>query len=59
MHTGESGDVPQYMSYLGVAQLAERVPWEHEAVGSNPTTQTIIGGKRYDVENQTPVLGSS
>lgn len=42
MHTGESGDVPQYMSYLGVAQLAERVPWEHEAVGSNPATQTMF-----------------
>ena len=28
-------------SYLGVAQLGERVPWEHEAAGSRPATQTI------------------
>lgn len=27
-------------SYLGVAQLVERVPWEHEAAGSRPATQT-------------------
>lgn len=40
MHTGESGDVPQYMSYLGVAQLVERVPWEHEAGSSSLPTQT-------------------
>ena len=29
-------------SYLGVAQLGERVPWEHEAAGSRPATQTIM-----------------
>lgn len=28
--------------YLGVAQLVERVPWEHEAAGSRPATQTIM-----------------
>lgn len=27
--------------YLGVAQLAERLFWEQEAVGSSPTTQTM------------------
>ena len=27
--------------YLGVAQLAERLLWEQEAVGSSPTTQTM------------------
>ena len=26
--------------YLGVAQLAERLFWEQEAVGSRPATQT-------------------
>ena len=29
------------MTYLGVAQLVARVPWEHQAVGSSPTTQTL------------------
>lgn len=27
--------------YLGVAQLAERLFWEQEAVGSRPATQTM------------------
>ena len=27
--------------YLGVAQLAERLFWEQEAVGSSPATQTM------------------
>lgn len=26
--------------YRGVAQLVGRVPWEHQAVGSNPATPT-------------------
>lgn len=29
--------------YLGVAQVGERVPWEHEAAGSRPATQTSVG----------------
>lgn len=28
--------------FLGVAQLVERVIWDHEAVGSCPTTQTSL-----------------
>lgn len=28
--------------YPGVAQLVERVVWDHEAAGSNPVTWTII-----------------
>lgn len=28
-------------AHLGVAQLAERVPWEHEAGSSSLPTQTI------------------
>lgn len=32
---------PQSIILLGVAQLAERLFWEQEAVGSRPTTQTI------------------
>lgn len=32
-----------YMTtFRGVAQLAERVIWDHEAVGSRPATSTII-----------------
>ena len=27
-------------SYLGIAQLAERVFWEHKVAGSKPVTQT-------------------
>jgi hypothetical protein len=30
------------VSFLGVAQLAERVLWEHEARGSRPLTETIF-----------------
>ena len=29
-------------SYLGIAQLAERVFWEHEVAGSKPVTQTSL-----------------
>lgn len=32
--------VPLVAPYLGVAQLVERVLWEHEAEGSSPSTQT-------------------
>ena len=28
--------------YPGVAQLVERVVWDHEAAGSNPVTRTIL-----------------
>lgn len=34
--------VPPVAPYLGVAQLVERVLWEHEAEGSSPSTQTMI-----------------
>lgn len=34
-------------SYLGIAQLGERVPWEREAAGSRPATQTSVG--RYGI----------
>ena len=30
-------------TFLGVAQLAERVAWDHEAVRAGLTTQTIRG----------------
>lgn len=32
--------------YLGVAQLAERLLWEQEAVGSSPVVSTTI--KRFE-----------
>lgn len=34
--------VPGQPSNLGVAQLVERVLWEHEAGGSRPSTETIF-----------------
>ena len=33
---------PAASAYRGVAQLAERVLWEHQAVGSNPATPTML-----------------
>jgi hypothetical protein len=34
----------QPQDHLGVAQLVERVLWEHEAAGSRPVTETTIFG---------------
>lgn len=31
---------PSPLPYLGVRQLVDGVIWDHEAVGSSPTTQT-------------------
>ena len=33
----------QTKSYRGVAQLVERVVWDHQAAGSNPVTPTMQG----------------
>lgn len=34
--------------YLSITQLAERVIWNHDAVGSSPTTQAVGLGSLQD-----------
>ena len=42
--------------YPGIAQLAERAIDNREAVGSNPTPWTILGGRRQAVRHQVSTL---
>lgn len=62
MWRNEPGSMPGSLyKFPGIAQLAERVIWDHEAVGSSPTTRTIrpVSQAVKTPDFQSGIMGST